>query len=338
MQNLLDPAILFFVFGVLAGLLKSNLEIPPAISRFLSLYLLMALGLKGGFALARSGLNAEVATTLGCAVALAVIVPLLGYQIMRRFLSGYDAAAIAATYGSVSAVTFITTLQYLESRGLPYGGHMAAAMALMESPAIILAVLLANRLRQRTTVARTGVVQAGAGVLALGGAPAPNPVSLGQLLHEAFTDGAQLLLLGAMLVGVLTGAEGEAMMAPFSVDLFKGMLAFFLLDMGLTAARQLAQLGRPSPLLLLYAVAGPLLHASLALGLALAFGIEPGNGALLMVLAASASYIAVPAALRYAIPEARPALYLGLSLGVTFPFNLLLGIPLYVTLAWRLLA
>jgi hypothetical protein len=211
-------------------------------------------------------------------------------------------------------------------------------MALMESPAIILAVLLANRLRQRTAVARTGVVQAGAGVLALGGAPAPNPVSLGQLLHEAFTDGAQLLLLGAMLVGVLTGAEGEAMMAPFSVDLFKGMLAFFLLDMGLTAARQLAQLGRPSPLLLLYAVAGPLLHASLALGLALAFGIEPGNGALLMVLAASASYIAVPAALRYAIPEARPALYLGLSLGVTFPFNLLLGIPLYVTLAWRLLA
>ena len=338
MQNLLDPAILFFAFGLLAGLLKSNLEIPSAISRFLSLYLLMALGLKGGFALAKSGLNAEVATTLGCAVALAVIVPLLGYQIMQRFLSGYDAAAIAATYGSVSAVTFITTLQYLESRGLPYGGHMAAAMALMESPAIILAVLLANRLRQRTTVARTGVVQAGAGVLALGGAPAPNPVSLGQLLHEAFTDGAQLLLLGAMVVGVLTGAEGEAMMAPFSVDLFKGMLAFFLLDMGLTAARQLAQLGRPSPLLLLYAVAGPLLHASLALGLALAFGIEPGNGALLMVLAASASYIAVPAALRYAIPEARPALYLGLSLGVTVPVNLRLGSPLYVTLAWRLLA
>jgi len=338
MQNLLDPAILFFVFGVLAGLLKSNLEIPPAISRFLSLYLLMALGLKGGFALARSGLNAEVATTLGCAVALAVIVPLLGYQIMRRFLSGYDAAAIAATYGSVSAVTFITTLQYLESRGLPYGGHMAAAMALMESPAIILAVLLANRLRQRSAVVQTGVVHAGAGVLALGGAPVPNSVSLGQLLHEAFTDGAQLLLLGAMLVGVLTGAQGEAMMAPFSVDLFKGMLAFFLLDMGLTAARQLAQLGRPSPLLLLYAVAGPLLHASLALGLALAFGIEPGNGALLMVLAASASYIAVPAALRYAIPEAKPALYLGLSLGVTFPFNLLVGIPLYVAVAWRLLA
>ena len=342
MQNLLDPAILFFAFGLLAGLLKSNLEIPPAISRFLSLYLLMALGLKGGFALAKSGLNAEVATTLGCAVALALTVPLLGYQLMRRFLNGYDAAAIAATYGSVSAVTFITTLQYLEGRGMPYGGHMAAAMAPMESPAIILAVLLANRLRQGAVAGQASVVQAGAGVLALGGAPVPSPashsVSLGKLLHEAFTDGAQLLLLGAMVVGMLTGEKGEAMMAPFSVDLFKGMLAFFLLDMGLTAARQLAQLGRPSPFLLVYAVAGPLLHASLALGLALAFGIEPGNGALLMVLAASASYIAVPAALRFAIPEAKPALYLGLSLGVTFPFNLLFGIPLYVSVAWRLLA
>lgn len=342
MQNLLDPAILFFAFGLLAGLLKSNLEIPSAISRFLSLYLLMALGLKGGFALAKSGLNAEVATTLACAVALAVIVPLLGYQIMRRFLNGFDAAAIAATYGSVSAVTFITTLQYLEGRGMPYGGHMAAAMALMESPAIILAVLLANRIRQGAVVAQPAVVQAGAGVLALGGVPAPssasNSVPLGKLLHEAFTDGAQLLLLGAMVVGMLTGAQGEAMMAPFSVDLFKGMLAFFLLDMGLTAARQLTQLGRPSPFLLVYAVAGPLLHASLALGLALAFGIEPGNGALLMVLAASASYIAVPAALRLAIPEAKPALYLGLSLGVTFPFNILLGIPLYASVARSLLA
>jgi hypothetical protein len=141
-----------------------------------------------------------------------------------------------------------------------------------------------------------------------------------------------------MLIGMLTGAQGEAVLAPFSVDLFKGMLSFFLLDMGLTAARQLAQLGRPSPWLLVYAVAGPLLHASLALGLAWLLGIEPGNGMLLMVLAASASYIAVPAALRFAIPEARPALYIGLSLGVTFPFNILLGIPLYASVARSVLA
>ncbi len=339
MQNFLDPAILFFVFGVFAGLVRSNLEIPAAISRFLSLYLLMALGLKGGFALAKSGLNAEVLTTLGCAVALAVVVPLLGYHFMRRFLSGFDAAAIAATYGSVSAVTFITTLQYLESRGLPYGGHMAAAMALMESPAIIMAVLFANRLRQNAEPAPAGaMIDAGSGVLTLAGEPRPASVPFGKLLHESFTDGAQLLLLGAMLVGLLTGAEGEAMLAPFAVDLFKGMLAFFLLDMGLTAARQLAQLGRPSPVLLVYAVLGPLLHASLALAMAWLLEIEPGNGALLMVLAASASYIAVPAALRFAIPEARPALYIGLSLGVTFPLNILLGIPLYVGVAHTLLA
>ncbi len=327
MQNILDPAILFFVFGVLAGSVKSNLEIPPQISRFLSLYLLMALGLKGGFALAHSGLTVEVATTLGCAVALAVIVPAIGYRVLRRFLGGYDAAAIAATYGSVSAVTFITAIQYLESNGVTYGGHMAAAMALMESPAIIMAVLFANSLRQ----AGGAVVGVGGGAAALGGAPGHVP--LGKILHESFTDGAQLLLLGAMLVGILTGDAGKAMMAPFSVDLFKGMLAFFLLDMGLMAARNMAELRGKSPWLVAYAIVGPLCHAGLALGLCLAFGIAPGNGALLMVLAASASYIAVPAVVRYAIPEANPSLYFGMSLGMTFPFNIILGIPLYVGVA-----
>ena len=327
MQNILDPAILFFVFGVLAGSVKSNLEIPPQISRFLSLYLLMALGLKGGFALAHSGLSVEVATTLGCAVALAVIVPAIGYRVLRRFLGGYDAAAIAATYGSVSAVTFITAIQYLESNGVTYGGHMAAAMALMESPAIIMAVLFANSLRQ----AGGAVVGVGGGAAALGGAPGHVP--LGKILHESFTDGAQLLLLGAMLVGILTGDAGKAMMAPFSVDLFKGMLAFFLLDMGLMAARNMAELRGKSPWLVAYAIVGPLCHAGLALGLCLAFGIAPGNGALLMVLAASASYIAVPAVVRYAIPEANPSLYFGMSLGMTFPFNIILGIPLYVGVA-----
>lgn len=327
MQNILDPAILFFVFGVLAGTVKSNLEIPPQISRFLSLYLLMALGLKGGFALAHSGLSVEVATTLGCAVALAVIVPAIGYRVLRRFLGGYDAAAIAATYGSVSAVTFITAIQYLESNGVTYGGHMAAAMALMESPAIIMAVLFANSLRQ----AGGAVVGVGGGAAALGAGPGHVP--LGKILHESFTDGAQLLLLGAMLVGILTGDAGKAMMAPFSVDLFKGMLAFFLLDMGLMAARNMAELRGKSPWLVAYAIVGPLCHAGLALGLCLAFGIAPGNGALLMVLAASASYIAVPAVVRYAIPEANPSLYFGMSLGMTFPFNIILGIPLYVGVA-----
>jgi uncharacterized protein len=323
-QSLLDPAILFFVFGILAGTLKSNLEIPPQVSRFLSLYLLMALGLKGGFALAQSGLTQEVSLTLASALLLAAVVPALGYLLLRRIVGALDAAAIAATYGSVSAVTFITAVHFLDSRGLPYGGHMAAAMALMESPAIVMAVVLAARVRLRAA--------AGAAPHAVPEAP------VGRVLHEALTDGAQLLLLGAMVVGMLSGEAGRVAMQPFAGDLFKGMLAFFLLDMGLLAARNMGGLKGQSPLLLVYAVAAPPLHAALALGLSLLLGISPGNGALLMVLAASASYIAVPAVLRHAIPEAQPAIYFGMSLGVTFPLNLLLGIPLYVGIAHRVLA
>jgi len=326
MHTLLDPAILFFVFGVLAGMLRSNLQIPAPISRFLSLYLLMALGLKGGFALAHSGLTLEVAGTLGIAVLLAIVVPLLGYPLLRRLLNGYDATALAATYGSVSAVTFITTIQFLENQQIAYGGHMAAAMALMESPAIIMAVLMANRLRQQAGQTEGGQTEGG-----------HTPTPLGKILHESFTDGAQLLLLGAMLIGLLTGEAGKAAMAPFSVDLFKGMLAFFLLDMGLMTARNLGGLKGKSPWLLAYAILAPLAHAALALGLASLAGASAGNAALLMALAASASYIAVPAVLREAIPEASPSLYFGMSLGLTFPFNILLGIPLYVGVAQAVL-
>ena len=314
MQSFLDPAILFFVFGLLAGRLKSNLEIPPQVSRFLSLYLLMALGLKGGFALSKSGLDVEVATGLACAMLLALVVPAAGYLLLRRALGGFDAAAVAATYGSVSAVTFITAVQYTEAQGLAPGGHMAAAMALMESPAIVMAVLLANVARRKA-----------------GGQVLP----LKSVLHESLTDGASLLLLAAMAVGLATGDAGERAMQPFSGDLFKGMLAFFLLDMGLLAARHAPALKGVPPALLAYAVGGPLVHAALALGLALLVGLRAGDGALLMVLAASASYIAVPAVLRQAIPEANPALYFGLSLGLTFPFNILLGIPLYTAVAQR---
>ena len=330
MQSILDPAILFFVFGILAGALKSNLEIPPQISRFLGLYLLMALGLKGGFALAKSGLTHEVTLSLAAAIALAIVIPAIGYWLLRRFLNGFDAAAIAATYGSVSAVTFITAVQYLDSRGLPYGGHMAAAMALMESPAIIMAVLLANLVRKRTSATAS---TASASTIAVPGTGASRGISIGRILHESFTDGAQLLLLGAMGVGLLTGESGQSAMQPFAVDLFKGMLSFFLLDMGLLAARNMGELKGKSPWLLAYAIGGPLAHAGLALMLCIVLEIPPGNGALLMVLAASASYIAVPAVIRQAIPEANPSLYFGMSLGLTFPFNILAGIPLYVYVA-----
>lgn len=316
-DTFLDPAILFFVFGMAAGLVKSNLEIPQPISRFLSLYLLMALGLKGGFALAKSGLTGEVGMTLGLAVVLAFAVPVVAYIILKRLVSAFDAAAIAATYGSVSAVTFITATQYLDNQGMAYGGHMAAAMALMESPAILIAVLLSNMIRQKSSP----------------GVHAP----IGRVLHESLTDGAQLLLLGAMVIGLVSGAAGQKAMQPFTGDLFKGMLAFFLLDMGLQAARNVSGIKGQSPWLIAYALLAPLAHASLALLLAWAFGISAGNGALLMVLAASASYIAVPAVVRHAIPEANPSLYFSLSLGLTFPFNILMGISLYAQVAQRIL-
>ncbi len=332
MPGFTDPAVLFFIFGVLAGLVKSNLEIPSQISRFLSLYLLMAVGLKGGFALAKSGLTDEVAITLTCAATLAVIIPLAGYRLLKRVVSRLDAAAIAATYGSVSAVTFITATQFLDSNQIAYGGHMAAAMALMESPAIVIAVLLANQIRQSAAMPIVPVASGAAAVPALGGFPGITS-SIGKLLHESFTDGAQMLLLGALAIGMLTGAAGETAMHAFTGDLFKGMLALFLLDMGLLASRKLGNLKGTSPWLLAYAIICPLLHAAVALGMSRLFGVGIGNSILLMVLAASASYIAVPAALRYAIPEANPSMYLGMSLALTFPFNIIFGIPLYAEVA-----
>jgi uncharacterized protein len=351
MQSLLDPAILFFALGVFAGLVRSNLEMPAAISKFLSIYLLMALGLKGGFALAASGLTPSVLSSLGLAMLLAVVVPLVGYVLLRRVLSGFNAAAVAATYGSVSAVTFVTATQYLESQAVPYGGYMAAAMALMESPAIILAVMLANAQRQRLAAAGTAPHSLHTPtVLAMatpgtGGVATATPraghggpgFSMGKILHESFTDGTQLLLLGAMVIGLVTGDAGKAAMQPFSGDLFKGMLCLFLLDMGLATARNLPAVRHQSPWLLAYAVLGPLVHASLALGLAWVAKVPAGDAVLLMVLAASASYIAVPAVVRFAIPEADPSLYVSLSLGLTFPLNIVLGIPLYTQVVQGLL-
>lgn len=320
MQSFVDPAILFFVFGVFAGLVRSNLEIPPAISRFLSLYLLMALGLKGGFALAASGLDTTVLISLGAAVAMASAIPLLSYVVLKKIIGRFDAAAIAATYGSVSAVTFITAVQYLDTHQLPYGGHMAAAMALMESPAILLAVFMSNKVRAEMRSPLTSNT--------------PQVTSLGHVWHEALTDGAQLLLLGAMLIGFFAGEQGQEVMRPFSVDLFKGMLAFFLLDMGLMAARNVGKLQGQPATLLIYALLAPAVHASLAMVVGGWLNMSPGDLALLMVLSASASYIAVPAVLRHAIPEANPSLYFGMSLGLTFPLNILLGIPLYVQAAF----
>ncbi|MEK6668580.1 sodium-dependent bicarbonate transport family permease [uncultured Aquabacterium sp.] len=324
MNNLLDPAVLFFVFGVTAGLLRSNLEVPPQIARFLSLYLLMSVGLKGGFSLAHAGFGPQVVASLGAAMALSLLVPALGYLLLRRLLSRFDAAAVAATYGSVSATTFITATQYLQTQGIDFGGHMAVALVLMESPAILMAMALASWARRQEAL----------GAAAHGQAPAAGP-SIGHVVREAFTDGANLLLLGSLAIGFVTGDQGKAMMEPFSGALFKGMLALFLLDLGLLVARQLPALRTVHPALLLYGVCGPLVHGLIAMGLAAALHLGAGDAILLVVLAASASYIVVPAVLRHAIPEAKPGLYLGLSLAVTFVFNILIGIPLYAGVVQR---
>ncbi len=328
LQNLLDPAILFFVFGVIAGLLRSNLEIPPQIARFLSLYLLMSVGLKGGFSLAHSGLGADVLGSLGAALLLALLVPAIGYVLLRKWLSRFDAAAVAATYGSVSATTFIAASQYLTQLQVPYGGHMAVALVLMESPAILMAMGLAAWARRQEAASQVSGPKAAAGNASS---------SPWHVVREAFTDGANLLLLGSLLIGWLTGDQGKLMMEPFSGALFKGMLALFLLDLGLLVARKLPALRQVHPALIGYGIVGPLVHGVIAMGLAALLGLPAGDTILLVVLAASSSYIVVPAVLRHAVPEAQPGLYLGLSLGVTFVFNILVGIPLYTAVvqwAW----
>ena len=321
MQNLIDPAILFFLFGVAGGLVKSNLEIPPAISKFLSLYLLMALGLKGGFALAESGLSLSVLKGLGAALLLASVVPLLGYQVLKRLTSPFNAAAIAATYGSISAVTFITAESFLETQNLPHDGFMVAALALMESPAIIVGLLLVK-------LAVPAGTEAGQGM------------RWGAVLKEALLNGSVFLLVGSLLVGVLTAAnnpQGAEKMLPFTDKMFYGALSFFLLDMGIVAAQRLGDLRRAGPLLIAFAVLMPLLNALIGVTIARGLGLNQGDALLFMVLCASASYIAVPAAMRMTVPEANPSLYISTSLGVTFPFNIVVGIPIYMVLVKQLI-
>ncbi len=337
MQNLLDPAILFFVFGVIAGWLRSDLEIPAATAKFLSLYLLMALGLKGGFALAASGLNPSVMISLFAAILMAFIVPALGYLFLKNRVDRFDAAAVAASYGSVSAVTFVTAMQHLESQQMSPGGHMAVAMVLMESPASLMAVLLANMIRQKQATAQMVAGQGGSAALMAGGGNSFSAPSMDKVIHESFTSGAHLLLLASLLIGYLSGEAGKVMMQTFSTDLFKGMLAFFLLDMGLMVARSMRDVQGKSPILIAYAALAPVVHAGIALLISILLSLPVADAALIMVLSASASYIVVPAVLRYAIPEANPSLYLGLSLGVTFPLNILFGIPVYTEAARKVL-
>jgi hypothetical protein len=331
LSNLGSPPLLFFFLGAAAALLRSDLEIPTQVAKFLSLYLLLAIGFKGGAALAESDLDATVWRTLIAAIALAAVVPLYVFYLLRRRLAVADAAAIAATYGSISAVTFVTCVSYLDANGISWSGYLVAAMALMESPAIIVGILL-YRMHRGAADDESGGFQ------------------LRELLRESCLNGSVFLIVGSMLIGWVTGARGMDQVSPFVKDLFIGMLCLFLLDMGIVAARRLQDLrragasrkGRPpisyGPFLIGAALVLPLMNAVLAGLVAWQLGLSEGDALLLTILGASASYIAVPAAMRLALPESNPSTYLPMSLAITFPFNLLIGIPLYhQALRWLML-
>ena len=309
--NLLSPPILLFVLGLCATLLRSDLEIPPPAAKTLSLFLLFAIGFKGGVSLAQSGLGDGVALTLLAAVAASLLVPLWTFFVLRRRFGTADAAGLAATYGSVSAGTFITATGFLTQHGVAYSGHMVAAMALMESPAIILGVLLARRF---APAAPDGTRA---------------KIDWGHLGRDALLNGSVFLLLGSLLIGAVCGPARAAPLKPFIDTLFPGLLALFLLDMGIVAARRLGELRRVGAAALVFALVAPPLNAALGLAFAALLGLPHGDALLLVVLCASASYIAVPAALRIALPEANPGIYVTLSLAVTFPLNILVGLPLY---------
>jgi uncharacterized protein len=312
MQNILNPPILFFFLGMLAVFLKSDLSIPQPLPKFFSLYLLIAIGLHGGYELSKSGLTLDVMKALLLAVFMAILVPIYSFFILKIKLDVHNAIAVAATYGSISAVTFITGITYLQSLGVEYGGYMVAAMTLMESPAIIIALVFVAIFSKKQNAKNE-----------------PSHTSWKEILREAFLNPSVFLLMGALLIGILTGDKGWTSMEPLFGALFKGMLAFFLLDMGLVAAKRIYELKKLGSFLIFFAILMPIFNASIAMALAYFFGLSKGDAFLLALLSGSASYIAVPAAMRLSVPEANPSIYLPLSLAITFPFNISLGIPLY---------
>ena len=314
LQNLLSPMVLFFVLGLLAAFGRSDLSIPEAVAKLLAIYLMLSIGFRGGAEVGHHGLNRELVATILAGILLSFFTPFIAYGLLRTTtqLNPIDSASVAAHYGSISAVTFIAVTGVLTHLSIPYDGYLVAVAAAMETPAILAALL----------IARNGH-QAGAR-------------DHGFLRHVAF-NGSVVVLLGAFAIGIVTGERGMTMLKPFIVDAFPGFLCLFLLDMGIVAGRGLRQGWRHlTPPVCAFAVFMPLLGASMAAACAAAIGLSVGSAAVLMTLAASASYIVVPAAMRLALPSANASIALTLSLGLTFPFNLLLGIPLYIAAAGKI--
>lgn len=314
-EVLFSPVVLFFVLGALAALVRSDLSIPEAIAKGMSIYLIAAIGLKGGSEVALAGFSMEIVVAGVAGIALSALLPIPAFFALRKFagLNPVNAAAAAAHYGSVSIVTFVTGVEVLTNAGLPPAGYMVAVLALMESPAIITGLILAKS---------TG---------------ASSTQSMKQLVHEAAVNGSVFLLMGSFVIGIIVGKEGMAPIAPFFDSAFRGVLCLFLLDMGLLAARRLGQTGALSARVIVLAIVLPVVNGVIGIAIAALIGLDPGSATAFAILSASASYIAVPAVMRLALPQADPGLYLGMSLAVTFPFNILIGIPLYAYFATRII-
>lgn len=310
--TLLSPVILFFLLGALAAFARSDLSIPEAIAKGMSLYLLAAIGLKGGREVAAAGFSTDMLVAAALGIALSVLLPLPAYALLRRFagLSRVDAAACAGHYGSVSVVTFVTGVEVLTSAGMPPAGYMVAVLALMETPGLIVAQMLARR----------------------GGEGGSTSQSRG-MLHEALFNGSVVLLMGSFLIGLVAQPAALDSIKPLFDGLFRGFLCLFLLDMGLIAARRFMDARALTWRVGVLGIAYPLVFGTTGVILATLAGLDAGTAAAMGVLAGSASYIAAPAVMRMALPQADPGLYLGMSLAVSFPFNIILGIPLFAALA-----
>ena len=306
-ENLTNPALLFFVLGIVAVCLKSDLEIPQNSSKFISLYLLFAIGFKGGQELSHETFSTEIAWSILFGVGISVTIPLYTFFILNKKLNIFDSGATAAAYGSVSAVTFVTAVSFLESQQLNLHGHMVAIMALMESPAIIIGLILISTFNKKET----------------------KTIKKRSILIHSLTNGSVLLILGSLLIGYIANNKQAEGIAPFTNDLFKGFLAIFLLDMGITSGKKLKSFFSFGLFPTLFAIIIPLFNGCLFAILSALVTDDISNRFIFAILAASASYIAVPAAMKITVPQANPGLFLPMTLAITFPINITIGMPLY---------
>jgi hypothetical protein len=305
--NITNPVLLFFILGIIAAALKSDLEIPPSSFKFISIYLLFSIGFKGGQELAHSHLNSEIYIELLFGILISAIIPLYTFFILKRKLDNWNAGAIASAYGSVSAVTFVSATSFLEVQKIHFDGYLVAVMAFMEFPAIIVGVLLMKRFNHSKT----------------------EQITIGQTLKHSISNGSVLIIMGSLVIGYISNIQQAMEFKPFTTDIFKGFLAIFLLEMGITTAKRFSSFRKQGLFVILFAIIIPAINGSIVAFMSMYFVDEIGNRFIFAVLAASASYIAVPAAMRLVAPKADPGLYIPMALGVTFPYNLTLGLPLY---------